>query len=41
MVGGGGGLYSLKVRKVEQKSDYSLFIKFFFNSLKIGLFINF
>ena len=30
--------YSLKVRKVAKKSDYSLFI-FFFNSLKkIGLF---
>ena len=24
--------YSLKVRKVEKKSDYSLFINFFFNS---------
>ena len=26
--------YSLKVRKVAKKSDYSLFINFFFNSLK-------
>ena len=25
--------YSLKVRKVAKKSDYSLFINFFFNSL--------
>ena len=34
--------YSLKVRKVTKKSDYSLFIIFFFNSLKkIGLFSNF
>ena len=34
--------YSLKVRKVAKKSDYSLFINFFFNSLKkIGLFIIF
>ena len=34
--------YSLKVRKVAKKSDYSLFINFLFNSLKkIGLFINF
>ena len=34
--------YSLKVRKVAKKSDYSLSINFFFNSLKkIGLFIIF
>ena len=35
--------YSLKVIKVTKKSDYSLFINFFFNSLKkyIGLFIIF
>ena len=33
--------YSLKVRKVAKKSDYSLFVIFFFNSLKMGLFINF
>ena len=26
--------YSFKVRKVAKKSDYSLFIIFFFNSLK-------
>ena len=36
-----GSVYSLKVRKVAKKSDYSLFINFIFKSLKIGLFINF
>ena len=37
-----GDNYSLKVRKVAKKSDYSLFINFFFNSLKkIGLSIIF
>ena len=37
-----GSVYSLKVRKVAKKSDYSLFINFFLKSLKkIGLFINF
>ena len=33
--------YSLKVRKVAKKSDFSLFLSFFFNSLKNGLFIIF
>ena len=33
--------YSLKVRKVAKKLDYSLFINFFFNSLTIGVFIKF
>ena len=32
-------IYSLKVRLVAKKSDYSLFIIFLFNSLKKGLFI--
>ena len=29
--------YSLTIRKVAKKSDYSLFINFFFNSLKKGI----
>ena len=33
--------YSLIVRKLAKKSDYSLFINFVFNSLKLGLFIIF